>query len=73
MTEEKRPNAYNWLPSVVRNAALSGGTVMAFVGLWWERPSAALFVVGAALAAVGAWSTRQAVLITTNQAETDDR
>lgn len=73
MTEEKKPNAYNYLPSVVRNTALLGGGLMAFVGLWWERPSVALVVVGFALAAVGAWSTRQAEAFLTAQAETDDR
>jgi hypothetical protein len=57
----------------VRNGVLCGGTVMAFVGLWWERPSAALVVVGGVLAAVGAWSARQSVAVTTVQAETDDR
>ena len=50
--------------SVVRNGALLGGTLMAFVGLWWERPSAALIVVGGVLACVGAMSARRVEAVT---------
>lgn len=43
---------------VIRNAAFVGGLIMLFIGLWWERPAAALIVTGLALAAAGAWSAR---------------
>lgn len=49
--------------SGVRNGAFLGGMLMAFVGLWWERPSAALIVVGAGLAFAGAWSARRVVAV----------
>ncbi len=66
MTDEKSPetkvNLLKWMPSVVRNSALLGGASMAFVGLWWERPSLALVALGVSLAAAGAWSASRSVM-----------
>lgn len=60
-------------PSLVRNGAVVGGSLMAFVGLWWESPAWALIVVGGLLAAVGAWSTWNASVIHIQEGRVDDR
>lgn len=38
----------NWR-SLLHDLAVFGGLAAVFVGLWWERPSVALVVVGAVL------------------------
>ena len=51
-----------WLPSIIKNVITFGGLSMLFIGLWWERPSVALVVVGLILFVSGVWSLRNAML-----------
>lgn len=44
--------------SILRDVVTFGGLTAVFVGLWWERPAAALVVVGGVLFWTGYRSVR---------------